>query len=338
MANGNGKKATLSDVASHAGVSSSLVSRYVRGLSVSPKRGCIIQESIDKLGYVHNVMAGNLSSASSNVVGIVVPYIDDEFYSEILQYIQEHIRSKGFWLQIGCSGYDIETEEEAIKAILGWNPKYIAVVGSNHTKNVHNMMKNCDTTFIQMTDIQGDDPTIKVGLDHFSIGAQGARHLYNGGCKRIAYVGMDLNNDKAAGKRAEGFQEVAKQQGDKAPLIVDLPHSINSFNLASDVLLDILANEPDIDGICTSDDNLAVGILIEARNRNIAIPERLSVLGFGNSRLGYVTSPSLSTIDPYASMMATEIAKAMTGQVNNFPGEEIMETSFRIIPRNTSRL
>ncbi|MEZ9375343.1 LacI family DNA-binding transcriptional regulator [Vibrio cyclitrophicus] len=338
MTSNNGKKATLNDVATHAGVSSSLVSRYVRGLSVSPKRAAIIQTSIEELGYVHNVMAGNLSSASSNVVGIVVPYIDDEFYSEILQYIQDYIRSKGFWLQIACSNYEPKVEEEAIKAMLGWNPKYIAVVGYNHTDYVQNLMEGDSPSFIQISDIYGQSKAIKIGLDHFKIGQQAALHLYNGGCKKLAFIGMDLKRDRAAGRRAEGFQAIAKLNGDSDPLVVDLSYGINSFNFAAEVLLDILANEPDIDGICTSDDNLAVGILIEARNRNIAIPDRMSVIGYGNSRLGYAATPALSTIDPYASMMATEVAKALTGQINNFPGEEIMETSFRVVVRNTSRI
>lgn len=334
----SGKKATLYDVASKAGVSSSLVSRYVRGLSVSPKRANVIQQAIDSLGYVHNVMAGNLSSASSNVVGIVVPYIDDDFYAEVLQYIQDYIRDKGYWLQIACSGYDSQEEEKSIKAMLGWNPRSIAIVGDNHTPAVHKLIASNASTFIQIADIDGGTAAIKIGLDHHKIGRQAANHLYQGGCKKIAFIGMDLSRDQTAHKRVQGFKLAAQEKGDLEPIVYDLPYSINSFNVAANVFLDILANERDIDGICCSDDNLAVGILIEARNRNILIPERMSIIGYGNSRIGYAVNPSLSTIDPYASMMATEIAKALTGQVNNFPGEEIMETSFRIVARNTSRL
>lgn len=332
------KKVVLSDVAKLASVSPSLVSRYMRGLSVSEKRAKVIQAAIEELGYVHNAIAGNLSAGTSKVVGIVVPYIDDSYYAEIIQYIHDYVMAQGYWLQVGCSNYDPKIEESAVRSILGWNPSAVVLCGDIHTNRTIELLNNSKSKVIQAVDIQGDAIESRVGLDHIKIGRDMASHLLNGGCKKLAVITVNTDRDIPAQRRVEGIKAMCLDKGIAEPLVITIPYSLDLFKPAGDALLDILVNEPEIDGICATDDVLAVGVLMEANNRNIAVPERMAVLGYGNTRLGYAIRPSLSTIDPYASMMATEIAKITIGQVNNFPKEEIVEVGYRVVPRQSTKV
>lgn len=332
------KKVVIVDVATRASVSPSLVSRYLRGLSVSSKRADAIQKAIDELGYVHNVIASNLSAGNSKVVGLIVPYIDDSYYGEIIQNIHDYVTERGYWLQVGCSNYDSDLEEAAVHSILGWKPSSVILCGDVHTDRTIELLNNSDCKVIQAVDIHEGTIESKVGVNHYRIGQDMAQHMIGGGCKKLAIISVNTDRDLSAHRRVVGIMNKCAEQGLDRPVIKEIPYSLDIFRPSGEALLEILANEPDVDGICTTDDVLAVGVMIEANNRNISIPERIALLGYGNTRLGYAIKPSLSTVDPYASMMATEIAKIAIGQNNNFPNEEVVEVGYRIIPRESTNI
>ena len=89
--------ATSLDVARHAGVSQSAVSRvFTPGASVSMKMADKVKRSADALGYRPNVLARSLITGQSRIIGVVVAYLDNQFYPEALERLSMSLQEQGY--------------------------------------------------------------------------------------------------------------------------------------------------------------------------------------------------------------------------------------------------
>ena len=90
-------KITIYEVAAHAGVSESTVSRIMRneGLVAEATRSRVM-ESVRALGYVPNRIAGSLASMDSKLVGVVVPSLSNIVFPEVLQGINAGLKTSNY--------------------------------------------------------------------------------------------------------------------------------------------------------------------------------------------------------------------------------------------------
>jgi LacI family gluconate utilization system Gnt-I transcriptional repressor len=100
-----------------------------------------VQKAIDKLGYLPNRVAGSLSSKRSNIVGLIVPGINNSLYASTAQAVGEVLRSRGFHLMIARGGHDPLEEEAAISAFLSQQVCGLILHGTNHTHRAATLIK-----------------------------------------------------------------------------------------------------------------------------------------------------------------------------------------------------
>src|SRR5687768_4834631 len=114
-----GDNIKMSDIARHAGVSPMTVSRALREPStVSEKMRRKVDAAVREFGYLPNRIAGSLSSKRSNVVGLIVPGIQNSLYANMIQAISDVLRANGFHLMIANSGHRLDDEEALVSALL----------------------------------------------------------------------------------------------------------------------------------------------------------------------------------------------------------------------------
>ena len=98
-----GQKITSIDVARRAGVSQSAVSRvFTPGASVSKKMATRVRASAEALGYRPNVLARSLITGQSRIIGLVVSYLDNQFYPEALERLSRGLQAEGYRPGLGC--------------------------------------------------------------------------------------------------------------------------------------------------------------------------------------------------------------------------------------------
>ena len=128
------EKVTSLQVARRAGVSQSAVSRvFTPGASVSEKTAKKVRASADALGYRPNVLARSLITGRSKIIGLVVAYLDNQFYPDALERLSKALQEKGYHLLvfIASGGSDVDRlVDELMKA--GKRFTYMPIPGSRH--------------------------------------------------------------------------------------------------------------------------------------------------------------------------------------------------------------
>lgn len=123
------KSVTLKDVAKAAGVSYATVSRALSG---SPQIGSDTRERIiklcDEMGYTTNYVARSMVMKKTDLIGLVVPSIDNQFMSELAYYAEMSARAHGYNIMLCNSGPDLKQEKTVVKLLLGRQVDGILIV------------------------------------------------------------------------------------------------------------------------------------------------------------------------------------------------------------------
>ncbi len=319
------QRTTMSDVARVAEVSPSTVSLFLREPdAVSEARRQRIQRAIDSLRYVPNRMAGALAAASTRVVGVIVPSLVNSFFAETVSALQSALMAKGYQILIGHTNYDEAREEELVRTFLSWSPSAIVLTGLGHSRVTRQMLESSSVPVVEMWEVGPQPVDLMVGFSHADVGRLQTRHLIERGCGAIVFIGAQLDKDGRAAQRAQGYRDVLNSHTGLTPpeIVIADAQSASAGALAFRALLD---RRPELDGVVFSNDILALGALMEAQRRGIAIPERMRMIGFGGLDFTSEHVADLSTIVPPRREIGEQVAEVLLARI------EDRETQTRII-------
>ena len=117
-------KVTSADVAALAGVSQSAVSRvFTPGASASAKTALKVQEAAVKLGYRPNSIARAMVSGKSRIIGLVVAYLENQFYPEALEKLSAMLQERGY--HVVCLHQNIEYFDKVLSMLLMFFPRIL---------------------------------------------------------------------------------------------------------------------------------------------------------------------------------------------------------------------
>ena len=328
----------MADVARVSAVSASTVSLYLRKpRAVSAKAGRQIARAIDELGYVPNLVAGGLASATSRVVGVVVPSVRNAFFAETVSTLQRLLSTAGLQALVGHAEYSDEQEEALVRIALAWSPAGIVLTGLRHSETTRQLLKSTVTPVVEMWELGAEPIDMNVGFSHHAVGAAAARHVLARGRSKPAFLGARLHEDGRAAQRAEGFVAEATRQQVGAPVIA---HAGPASTEAGAILLDrALAAVSDVDALVCSNDTVALGVLFECQRRGIKVPTDLAVIGFGDLEFSGFSVPPLTTIRPSGNLIAREVARLLLRRIENkhqLGARSVTDTGFSLIQREST--
>lgn len=288
----------LADVAKLAGVSAITVSRALNSPNrVSPDTLKLVRAAVARSGYVPNLMAGGLASSKSRLVAALVPTISGPIFLETIQALTEALEDSGYQMMLGQSGYLESREDALLDAIIGRRPDGIVLTGIMHSAAGRRRLLACGIPVVETWDLTPTPIDMLVGFSHERAGAAVAEFLHVRGRQKLAIVTGD---DHRALLRRKGFIEAAARLGirgagdGKIPTCyAPAPTTLGSGRMGLGTLL---SQHPDADAVFCSSDALALGVIIEAHARRIAVPKRLAVVGFGDLGFAKDTHPALTTV------------------------------------------
>jgi len=289
---------TLHDVARIAKVSPITASRAINTPDqVAADTLARVRAAVDKTGYVPNRLAGGLASSRSRLVACVVPTIVGPVFQEMVKSLTDTLAEAGYQLMLGQSEYHASREDDLLDAIIGRRPDGIVLTGIVHSEAARRRLKASGIPVCETWDLSRTPIDTLVGFSHGKIGAVVAAHFAATGRRRIAVLTGD---DERALRRKDGFVRGARAAGlawdraDGVPTgLVRAPTTVGAGRTG---LTDLLARHGAVDAVFCSSDLLAVGVLIEARARGIAVPQALGVVGFGDLGIARDFDPPLSTV------------------------------------------
>ncbi len=295
---------TLEAVALQAGVTAMTVSRFLREPQrVAADTAQRIRAALADTGYLPNKQAGQLASGQSNIVAAIIPSIATSIFAETVQGLSDGLQAAGHELLLASTGYSLEREEEQLRAVLGWSPSAVVVTGRHHSAGALALLRaahRSGTPVVEVWDRPGDaaaDAFTRVGFDHEQVGRLMATHLLERGHRRLAYVDSGVAEDFRAHERGAGFAAAARAAGAQVRVLTAPPG--DAFDAGRAALAELLTRRrAPATAAAFANDNLACGALLEAQRRQVAIPDRLAIMGFGDFAIGRQLQPALTTVRP----------------------------------------
>ncbi|WP_428415040.1 LacI family DNA-binding transcriptional regulator [Methylibium sp.] len=329
---------TLGDVARIAGVSPITASRALNTPDqVAPEKLARVREAVARTGYVPNRLAGGLASARSRLVAAVVPTIAGPVFMEMVQSLTSALADAGYQLMLGQSGYAESREDALLEAIIGRRPDGIVLTGILHSPEGRRRLLASGIPVVETWDLTPTPIDMLVGFSHTEAAAAVARHLHAKGRRRPALLSAD---DERALRRNRGFVDEALRLGlvhDAAEIPVLHVPAPTTLGSGRSGLARLLAERPEVDAVFCSSDMLALGVLIEAAARGIAVPQQLAVVGFGDLGFAADTQPALSTVRIDGTGIGQRAARFIVDRADGrTTGEKVVDLGFRVIERGSS--
>lgn len=267
---------TIKDVAREARVSVATVSRALNGHEnvAEPVRQLVLEVAA-RLRYTPHAAARSLSSRRTNTVGVVLPDLYGEFFSELMRGIDNVARSRRQHLLVSSYHGDQEQQGAALRAMRGRVDGLLVLSPYAESPGflTDNLPQSLPTVLIN-TYLPGQDHPVLSIDDHAGAMAM-TRHLLDAGHRRIAFIsGPDLNFD--ARERLRGFRDALVAFGSGAEGI-ELP---GDFDEASGHRAgqELLAAGALPDAVFAANDMMALGCLYAFTQAGVRVPDRKSVV------------------------------------------------------------
>ncbi|HEX2114636.1 MAG TPA: LacI family DNA-binding transcriptional regulator [Alphaproteobacteria bacterium] len=328
---------TLADVAKLVGVTKITISRALNDPDrVSPKTLARVREAVRRTGYVPNLVAGSLSSNRSRLVVALVPTVAGSVFIPTVQALADRLSDGGYQLLLGQAGYDDPREDALLEAIIGRRPDGIVLTGIVHSAQARRRLRAARIPVVETWELTPKPIDMLVGFSHSKIGAAAAERLHARGRRRLAVI---TPNDRRARIRADAFVAAAMHLGGEnlkpVPVLeVAAPTPMGEGRAA---LRDLLARVPDVDGVYCGSDTLALGLLIEAKARAIAVPDQLAVMGYGDLPFAKDTDPPLTTIRIDGETIGKHAADMLIARIKGgAAARRVVDVGFTIIERATA--
>lgn len=282
-------EATIRDVARRAQVSVASVSRVVNRLeNVSEQTRARILTAIDELGYVPHAGARSLSNARTGAIGVVLPNLHGEFFSEIVRGMDRLATERGYLLLLSNMHADTIDAAAALRAMRGRVDGLIVM--APHMDDIATAKALPAATPAILLNTRAaikERPTIR--LDNAAGARAVAQHFLARGSTRIVHIAGPSGNIDAE-ERADAFRAALHGQSGVRLEVIDGDFYEESGRAAVKRLLD---GNHRFDAIFAANDMMAIGALETLRNAGVAVPDEVAIAGFDDiplsSHLGLTT-------------------------------------------------
>ena len=309
------KNVTLKDVAKAAGVSYATVSRALSGSSqIGSETRERVLKLCDEMGYTTNFVARSMVTKRTNLIGLVVPSVDNQFMSELAYHAEVSARSHGYNIMLCDSGPDLRQEKTVVKLLLGRQVDGILIVpqSSRSYESLKPYLDQTPTVFL--SENLRDQPQSYVAVDNSRGTYLGTQYLYELGHRDILYFGQRQSTTHQL--RAEGYLKACQELG-LAPRYFNSEYTRSSIQGGYQLAKELFQKPLDYTAIFASTDSNALGILTAADELGIDIPGRLSLIGFDNISATALSRIDLTTIDQPKKAMAVQAVDMLRDKIEH---------------------
>ncbi len=307
---------TIKDIAKQAGVSHTTVSRALHhNPLISVATTLRIQKIAQELKYHPSFAARSLKTNRSQVLGVIVSHIDDPYFSEILQGIDDIAQLNGYSLFIAASQQEPRRENTIVQTMREHRVDGVILCSPKFTAEQSLQLHSYEIPFVAINNQADEEYQYSIYHDDMDGGSQACEHLIALGHKRIAYLG-DATSGRTTQDRLAGFQQAMSNAGLSVP--GEYIHQVagNSARQGFEGLEYFLGLSFMPTALICYNDMIAVGVLKGLRQANLSVPEDISVTGFDNILVSDFTNPTLTTIDQPKRFLGAEAARMMLDQLN----------------------
>ncbi|MGE4800353.1 LacI family DNA-binding transcriptional regulator [Yersinia hibernica] len=270
--------ANIIDIAKKTGLSASTVSRTLtRPEKVAAATRERVMKAIDELGYEANIFARNLRQGGSQVIGLVVSDILNTFHATIVKAVQDVAYKAGYTLIVGSTDEDSLREEQLMTQLRSHMLQGLIITPTHNTRD--NLQRFTNIPIVEIDRISGHVGSDTVLLNNILGVEMAARHLLELKHSRIAYIGGSSQTITFA-ERLAGFRQVCPEE--TYTDVIEIPATTSLFADACEqthlLMSKPIAQRPT--AIIAANNDIAAGVVHAIYQRNIKMPDEVSVVAF----------------------------------------------------------
>ena len=298
----NKKKTTIKDIANKLNISPAAVSKALHDDSrISKKTKAAVRKVAKELNYQPNHLASALRRGKSNLVGVIVPRTNSNFFSSVIENMELVLNQSGYHLIITQSNESFEKEGKSIETLLFTQVDGIIASMANETVDLsyYQKVKSKGIPLILFDRGANDLNVDYIGINDYDSSHMIVDHLASKGCKRIAHIG-GFRRTRIFNNRIRGYIDAIKkhQLPEDPELLIESSLTLEDGRLKMEQLLQ-LKKIPD--AVYVAGDYAALGALQVLQEHQIAIPNAMRLVGFGNEPFTSLVSPTISTVDQHSA-------------------------------------
>ncbi|HLP18046.1 MAG TPA: LacI family DNA-binding transcriptional regulator [Bacteroidota bacterium] len=299
---------TISEIAKLANVSKSAVSIVLNSKpGISEKTRSKILDIIKQYNYRPSHIAKSLAAKETKSIGLIIKEIDNPYFAKVMKGVYDACAQLGYSVLLGSSELSGKKESEIIHALLGMKVDGLLI----------SPLQRGDSDFSYLADLQRRNyplvvlgeiqnySTNSVDIDNFAAAYDAVSYLIGLGHTRIAHLTASMHSDHGK-KRLEGYKQALHDNNiaiNKNFIIPVEPYTASGYTVGNTVFSKLPALPS---AVYCYNDLVAIGLIDALLEKNIQVPETVSVIGFDNIEFSAYNKIPLTTIQ----MPAYEIGEA----------------------------
>jgi LacI family transcriptional regulator len=319
---------TIKEVAREARVSVATVSRALN------KKGTVrvetrrrVRRAAEKLRYAPHGAALSLITRQTHTLGVLLPDLFGEFFSELIRGIDLAARRRGYHLIVSGSHGDRAETRAMVRAMRG---RVDGLLVLSADLDARELEANLPFGFpvVLLNSAGGGRSFDTIAVDNFGGATAMVRHLAGLGHRRVAFIeGPSGNRD--ASERLRGYREAMRSVGEWSKEL-EIPGNFRE-EAGYEACGRIRKLRPRPSAVFAANDSMAIGLLYACREAGVCVPEELAIAGFDDIPIVRFITPSLTSVRvPIAELgtcAAQRLLDVLGGKPPGRPRQEVLATT-----------
>lgn len=295
---GTRSRATITDVATEAGVHPSTVSRVLSGHAAStirPETRQRVEVAAERLGYRPSALARSLRLQRTLTLGMLVPDITNPFFSSIIKGAEEAARERGYNLILCNSEDQPEREETYLRVLRERQVDGLLIASSQMADATIAELRGDAFPFVLLNRATRNADDLAVIVDNHAAAVEAVAYLASLGHRRVGHIAGPQNTTTGL-ERRNGYRAAVLAYGLADDPELEVEADAFSEEAGHRAVQVMLAGPACPTAVFAANDLIAIGVLQRLREIGLRVPQDLSIVGFNDIPLAGLLEPALTTV------------------------------------------
>lgn len=326
---------TSLQVAQRAGVSQSAVSRvFTPGASASAKTVEKVKRAASELGYRPNMMARAMITGKSRMIGLVVAYLDNQFYPAALERLSNALQAKGYHILVFTASNDNDHVARVVEELMDYQVEGIITASVGMSSELTQRCEDADIPIVMFNRGQDGRNVSSVTSANLDGGRKVADFLLGCGHQNIAHIG-GWQGSSTGRDRQIGFTDRLAEAG-IVPRCIDGMYDRDTARAAT---IDLMDRRTPPDAIFVGNDHMAFAVMDCLRSEiGLSVPGDVAVVGYDDVPMAAWGAYDLTTVrQPLNRMVDATIDRLLTQISDKTAPTRVIEIEGALIQRSSTR-
>jgi LacI family transcriptional regulator len=319
---------TIKDVAKYTGLSIATISKYINGGNVLDENKIKIQEAIKELDFKVNAMARGLKTNKTMTVGILIPSFINLFCMTIISNIENVLLKHGYSSLLCDYREDSELEQLKLKFLLDKSVDGLIIMPSGEDEEMLKRLISHELPVVIIDRAFKQSQWDTVLVDNMNASYDAVEQLIIRRHKRIGII-TGPQSVYTATERLKGYYRVHEDYS------IDIEESLIKYgdykiDGGHRLFIELLDMDNPPTAVFITNYEMTLGVIMAINERNVLVPEQVSIIGFDSLELTKIVKPSLSLVfqplQEIGETAAELVVQRIKGDRGSFPAMYRLKT------------